>query len=45
MGRGGPPKGMKVGIVVGGRGTVEAGTALEQLKPLGSLVRNALQSQ
>jgi hypothetical protein len=46
MGRGGPPKGMKVGgIVFGGRGAVMAETALEELKPLGSLVWNALQSQ
>jgi hypothetical protein len=43
MGRGGPPKGMKVVIVFSGRGAVGAGTALEQLKPLESLVWNELQ--
>ena len=46
MGRGGAPKGMKVSVIVfDGRGTVEAETALDLLKPVGSLVRNALQSQ
>jgi len=45
MAGGGPPKGMKVGYRISGRGTVEAVTALDPLKPLGSLVWNTLQSQ